>query len=233
MTRHFLEHNCIIHHPRRPGPFSQAPNDIRHQVASTLKLAWSADGSWQGSDWCATSLDFKCKQFFFLFFFPVGRWHLVLVNGESQPVQHESWTLSIWLQEKKSMPKWFQFSSYNLYSPPGVQSGRSEPWWGAACAQPRPCMACWTVRWQMWHWNGTVYSSRPFLVGNRSGLPQCIFIVHHHHHWATKFFRPFDFNQPPPHLPWTDSPFSHVQTVHFWVTSVWKEESQMRSLSVM
>lgn len=98
--------------------------------------------------------------------------------------------------EKKSMPKWHQFSSFNLYSPPPLFLTHLRlQECSLAALSPDEVLRVHSPghAWHAgpsdgaWHGTRTVYSSRLLLVGNRSELPQCIFIIHHHHRQATEF----------------------------------------------
>lgn len=155
----------------------------------------------------------------------------MLVNSVTQPVYLSQ-------GKKKSMPKWLQLPSFVLYFPPFLtrlrlqesQPGHSEPWWGAACAQSRPCRCM--LDHQMKRGVG-LHSVQQPPVSHRKRKPAAIV----QRHWTPSLLSPpkrvsdsFFFSSQTETIS-----FGVVQTVHFWVMSVWKgkAKSQMCSLSVM
>lgn len=119
----------------------------------------------------------------------------MLVNGENRLHIKSFRLFLVHEKKKKSMPNWKQlFSlillSFTICETAGGQSGCSEPWWGAAFAQSRPCMACWTIRWSV-AWDLQKTAAACFLsetVACRWSASSLYTIInHHHYHNAAEF----------------------------------------------
>lgn len=106
----------------------------------------------------------------------------------------------------------------------GAQPGRSEPWWSAACAQSRPCTACWAIRWSV-AWDSHSVQQPPV---SRQKQKRAATLHHHknhrhrqhhhrHHHHHVTGFSLFSSQ--------IDTSFSLAQTVHFWVTRGFKRQT--------
>lgn len=139
------------------------------------------------------------------------------------------------VQKKKSLPRWRQFSSLNLDCPPFLTSPRLQ---GCSLAALRPDEVLRAhspghaghagPSDEAWHGTHTLYRSCLFHVKNQKRA------------FALSLYRTSSFSSP-----WntvsdtlfssqTDPGFSHVQTVHFWITSLkGKAKSRTCSLSAM